>query len=137
MLPTAGRPRCRIRTARMLAIRTPPARADPIQALHSRLVRSEQRGRAPSMERSQSAQPTRRSVTILVPMYNEEAVLELFYAELNRVIETIPDIDFTYLFIDDGSRDASLSIVKNFATNDPRVDYLALSRNFGKERALL
>lgn len=76
-------------------------------------------------------------MTILVPMYNEEAVLELFYAELNRVIETIPDIDFTYLFVDDGSRDASLSIVKNFAANDARVDYLALSRNFGKERALL
>ncbi len=82
----------------------------------------------------EEAQP---SVTILVPMYNEEAVLELFYAELNRVIDTIPGVDFTYLFIDDGSRDASLSIVKNFAENDSRVDYLALSRNFGKERALL
>jgi len=89
------------------------------------------------MERPQSAQSTKPSVTILVPMYNEEAVLELFYAELNRVIETIPDIDFDYLFVDDGSRDASLSIVKNFAVNDPRVGYLALSRNFGKERALL
>lgn len=81
--------------------------------------------------------PARPTVTILVPMFNEEAVLQLFYDELNRVIEQIPHIDFVYLFVDDGSRDASLSIVKNFAVNDARVHYLALSRNFGKERALL
>lgn len=79
----------------------------------------------------------RRSVTILVPMYNEESVLPLFYDELNRVIATIADCDFEFLFVDDGSRDASLSIVKNLATGDPRVRYVALSRNFGKERALL
>lgn len=77
------------------------------------------------------------SVTILVPVYNEEAVLERFYAELHRVIAGIPDTDFDFLFVDDGSRDASLSIIKNLATNDPRVGYLSLSRNFGKERALL
>lgn len=80
------------------------------------------------------AKPT---VTILVPTYNEESVLPLFYAELNRVIETIPECDFVYLFVDDGSRDASLSIIKNFAASDPRVRYVALSRNFGKEPALL
>lgn len=80
------------------------------------------------------AKPT---VTILVPMYNEESVLPLFYDELNRVIDGIPECDFSFLFVDDGSRDASLSIVKNLATSDPRVHYLSLSRNFGKERALL
>ncbi len=77
------------------------------------------------------------SVTILVPMYNEESVLPLFYEELNRVIAEIPSCNFEFLFIDDGSRDASLSIVKNFASTDPRVRFVALSRNFGKERALL
>lgn len=79
----------------------------------------------------------RPTVTILVPMYNEESVLPLFYDELNRVIATIPDCDFEFLFVDDGSRDASLSIVKNLASGDDRVRYVALSRNFGKERALL
>lgn len=77
------------------------------------------------------------SVTILVPMFNEEKVLPLFYAELNRVIAEISECRFEFLFIDDGSRDASLSIVKNFASTDPRVRFVALSRNFGKERALL
>lgn len=86
------------------------------------------------MHHSEGLKP---SVTILVPMYNEESVLEMFYAELTRVIEPIPDCDFTFLFVDDGSRDASLSIVKNLATSDPRISYLGLSRNFGKERALL
>ena len=79
----------------------------------------------------------RPTVTILVPMYNEESVLPLFYEELNRVIAEIPECDFEYLFVDDGSRDASLSIVKNLASSDPRVHYIVLSRNFGKERALL
>lgn len=86
------------------------------------------------MQHSEGQKPT---VTILVPMYNEESVLEMLYAELNRVIETIPECDFTYLFVDDGSRDASLSIVENLAVSDPRVSFLGLSRNFGKERALL
>jgi len=79
----------------------------------------------------------RPTVTILVPVYNEESVLMLFYEELNRVIAATPECDFEFLFVDDGSRDASLSIVQNLASTDPRVTYLALSRNFGKERALL
>lgn len=80
---------------------------------------------------------SKKSVTILVPMYNEESVLPLFYEEMNQVLATVPDINFEYLFVDDGSSDASLSIVQNLATNDPRISYVALSRNFGKERALL
>jgi len=76
-------------------------------------------------------------ITILVPMYNEESVLPLLYDELNKVTASLKAYEFTYLFVDDGSRDASLSIVKNLAANDKRVSYLGLSRNFGKERALL
>ena len=76
-------------------------------------------------------------VTILVPMYNEELVLPLLFEELNRVTGGIKDCDFVYLFVDDGSKDASVSIVKNYASQDSRVRYLALSRNFGKEKALL
>ena len=76
-------------------------------------------------------------VTILVPMYNEELVLPLLFDELNRVTGGIRDCDFVYLFVDDGSKDASVSIVKNYASQDSRVRFLALSRNFGKEKALL
>lgn len=80
------------------------------------------------------AKPT---ITILVPMFNEEEVLPLFLDRVNEVLATVPGCDFRYLFVDDGSRDASLSIVKNFAKQDSRISYIALSRNFGKERALL
>jgi glycosyltransferase involved in cell wall biosynthesis len=76
-------------------------------------------------------------ITILVPMYNEEAVLPLLFDELNKVTASMPECDFEYLFVDDGSRDASLSIVKNYAASDKRISYIGLSRNFGKERALL
>lgn len=79
----------------------------------------------------------RRSITILVPVYNEESVLMLFHEELTRVIDLVENIDFTILFVDDGSRDGSLSIVKNLSSRDCRVSFIALSRNFGKERALL
>lgn len=82
-------------------------------------------------------QAPKRTVTILVPLYNEETVLPLFYDEISRVIDAAPDYGFTLLFVDDGSKDASLSIVRNLATQDPRISYVALSRNFGKERALL
>lgn len=70
-------------------------------------------------------------------MYNEELVLPLLFTELDRVTAGIKDCDFVYLFVDDGSKDASLSIVKNYASRDSRVRFLALSRNFGKEQALL
>lgn len=76
-------------------------------------------------------------ITVLIPMYNEESVLPLLYKELDSVSKKISDCNFVFLFIDDGSKDASLSIVKNIATKDSRVQYLGLSRNFGKERALL
>lgn len=82
--------------------------------------------------------PTKKPVvTILIPMFNEELVLPLLFVELDRVTSTITDCDFVYLFVDDGSKDSSLSIVKNYATQDSRIQYLALSRNFGKEQALL
>lgn len=80
---------------------------------------------------------SKQVISILIPMYNEESVLPLFYEKITEVTDQLSDFDFEYLFIDDGSRDASLSIVKNFSQADDRVKYVALSRNFGKERALL
>lgn len=80
---------------------------------------------------------SRPQVTILVPFLNEEQVLPLLYAELCKVTASVPDCDFEFLFVNDGSKDASLAIVKNLATQDERVKYVSLSRNFGKERAML
>lgn len=79
----------------------------------------------------------KKSITVMVPMFNEEQVLPLFYSELTAVLDTLPDYRFEMLFLDDGSRDRSLEIVAGLAETDPRVSFLALSRNFGKERTML
>lgn len=75
-------------------------------------------------------------VELIVPCYNESAVLNLFYEESCRVINTIKDYDFNFIFIDDGSKDDTLSIMKELACKDERVKYISFSRNFGKESAM-
>lgn len=79
----------------------------------------------------------RQSVTIVVPVYNEEDVLQMFYDRATQVIEKAPDYDFELLFVDDGSSDRSKDVVDSLAQRDQRVSYIGLSRNFGKERAIL
>ncbi|MCD8370001.1 MAG: glycosyltransferase family 2 protein [Clostridiales bacterium] len=78
----------------------------------------------------------RKKITLIVPCYNEEEVLPLFYREVGRVTAEMAQQDFEFLFVDDGSRDQTLSILKEFAKKDPRVIYLSFSRNFGKEAAM-
>lgn len=78
-----------------------------------------------------------KTVTILVPMFNEEQVLSEFYSRIRMVIDSLESYRFAILFVDDGSTDRSVEIVKKISHTDPRVSLLALSRNFGKERALL
>ena len=75
-------------------------------------------------------------ITIIVPVYNEQESLQAFYTELNRVTELMKDQEFELLFIDDGSKDNSINIIKGFAEKDPRVRYVSFSRNFGKEAAM-
>ena len=76
-------------------------------------------------------------ITILIPCYNEEQSLPLLYKALNSVVETISGYEFEYLFINDGSKDNTLDILRNLHTQDKRVCYVDLSRNFGKENAML
>jgi len=80
---------------------------------------------------------TKPKISIIVPCYNEEEALPLFKAEITQVAETMPDVLFEYIFIDDGSRDRTLLILREFSTIDPNFKYLSFSRNFGKEAALL
>ena len=78
-------------------------------------------------------------ISLIIPCYNEEDTLPAFYAALNRVIEEIAEIaehEFEILFVDDGSRDHTLDLLKSFAAQDERVCYLSFSRNFGKEAAI-
>ncbi|MGR3766085.1 glycosyltransferase family 2 protein [Rossellomorea sp. NS-SX7] len=78
-----------------------------------------------------------KKVTIIVPAYNEEEVLEQLYTRLVTVIDRIDNYDFELLFINDGSQDSTLSILKDLRRNDRRVAYVDLSRNFGKEIAMI
>lgn len=75
-------------------------------------------------------------ISLIVPCYNEEKALPLFYEEVKRVSGEMSDYEFEMLFIDDGSKDGTLSLLQEFAKNDERVKYIAFSRNFGKEAAM-
>ena len=75
-------------------------------------------------------------LSIIIPMYNEEESLPYLYQRLTTLGEQIDNYEIEFLFVNDGSKDKSLDIVKSFRNNDKRVCYLNLSRNFGKEVAM-
>lgn len=74
-------------------------------------------------------------LTIVVPAYNEAAVLRAFHRRLAEVIDHLP-LECSVLYVDDGSHDDTWSIIVSLLAADPRVGALRLSRNFGKEAAL-
>ncbi|MCL2819404.1 MAG: glycosyltransferase family 2 protein [Oscillospiraceae bacterium] len=75
-------------------------------------------------------------ISIVIPCYNEEESIHLFLDEITKVASTMQSVDFEYLFVDDGSADKTLEILKNLEKTDDRVRYISFSRNFGKEAAL-
>jgi len=75
-------------------------------------------------------------ISIVVPCYNEEASLPLFYGEVCCVLESMPDIDYELLLINDGSEDNTLSVIKKLAGDNTKIKYASFSRNFGKEAAM-
>ena len=77
-----------------------------------------------------------KEIDIVVPCYNEQEVLRTFYAETCRVLETLPGYVFRFLFVDDGSKDNTIVIMKELAQTHDNVKYLSFSRNFGKEAAM-
>lgn len=78
-----------------------------------------------------------KKVSVLIPCYNEEASLPLLYTELAKVMDSCQSYDWEVLFINDGSRDNTLSVIKDLRQMDVRISYVDLSRNFGKENAML
>ena len=76
-------------------------------------------------------------ITIIVPCYNEQEVIEKFYTEVSRVLHEVPGCEFTYLFVNDGSRDNTLTMLQDLSSREEAVNYLSLSRNFGKEAAMM
>ena len=75
-------------------------------------------------------------ISLIIPCYNEEESLPPLYEELKRVTAGMQEYTFEMLFIDDGSKDKTLSILKDMAKEDDRVKYISFSRNFGKEAAM-
>ncbi|MBQ7131612.1 MAG: glycosyltransferase family 2 protein [Oscillospiraceae bacterium] len=78
-------------------------------------------------------------ITVVVPCYNEQEVLPLFYDKIREVMGDMINnygIDYELLFIDDGSKDKTLQILREYAKGDNRVRYISFSRNFGKEAGI-
>ncbi len=78
-----------------------------------------------------------KMVSILVPCYNEEKTLPLFYDEVCKVTQQMAQYDFELIFVNDGSRDHTAEVIEQFRQKDGRVSFVNLSRNFGKENAML
>lgn len=78
-----------------------------------------------------------KKISLLIPAYNEEETLPLLYNELCNVIKDIENYEFEILFINDGSNDNTLNILRMMQDRDSRVNYISFSRNFGKETAMI
>ena len=76
-----------------------------------------------------------KKISIIVPCYNEEEALPFFYPVAHEVLEKLPD-DYELIFVNDGSKDKTLEILRDLAAKDPHVFYISFSRNFGKEAAM-
>ena len=76
-------------------------------------------------------------ISIVVPCHNEEEMVPIFHKEITAVSEQLPDAVFEMIFVNDGSKDATLAELKRLASLDERVHYLSFSRNFGKEAAMV
>ena len=75
-------------------------------------------------------------ISIVVPCYNEQETINLFHKEIDAVSKSM-ESDFEFIFVNDGSKDDTLKILKELSCDDKRVKYISFSRNFGKEAAML
>ena len=78
----------------------------------------------------------KEKISIVVPCYNEEESLPIFYKEIDRVSKEMKTVDFEFMFINDGSKDKTLEILRDLSKKDKRVRYISFSRNFGKEAGM-
>ncbi len=79
----------------------------------------------------------KKLVSILVPCFNEEASLPRLYDEVKKIMDLLANYEWELFFVNDGSTDHTLSFISDIYLKDPRISYLDLARNFGKEKAML
>jgi glycosyltransferase involved in cell wall biosynthesis len=78
----------------------------------------------------------KEKISIIVPCYNEEEALPIFYKEIDKVADSMKGVTFEFLFINDGSKDNTLEVMRKLSKKDKRIRYISFSRNFGKEAAM-
>ena len=76
-----------------------------------------------------------KKISIIIPCYNEEQSIPYFYEEINKISEKLKN-NFEFIFVNDGSKDKTIDIVKEYSKKDKRIKYVHFSRNFGKEAAM-
>ncbi len=78
-----------------------------------------------------------KKISIIIPTYNEQESLKPLYERLNKLMENTSNYEFEVLFVNDGSKDNTINIIKRLREQDKRICYVDLSRNFGKEVAMI
>lgn len=78
-----------------------------------------------------------KKISIIVPAYNEEEALPFLFERLNKFMDSMPAYEFEILFVNDGSRDNTINLIKSYREQDARYSYVDFSRNFGKEIAMM
>lgn len=76
------------------------------------------------------------TLSVVVPCYNEQDTIPIFYKEITKVSDTLSELEFEFIFINDGSNDNTINEIKQLKKQDNRVHYISFSRNFGKEAAI-
>jgi glucosyltransferase len=79
----------------------------------------------------------KKLISIVVPCFNEEEALPFFYEEINKTIKEMKDVDFEVIFVNDGSKDNTLNLLRKYSKSNKIFRYISFSRNFGKEAAIL
>ena len=78
-----------------------------------------------------------KKISVIVPCYNEQEAIPFFYDEIVKISKIMEnDAEFEYLFINDGSKDKTINVLRELAKRDERVKYVSFSKNFGKEAAM-
>lgn len=84
----------------------------------------------------QTENTKRMKLSLVVPAYNEEEAIPIFYEETKKVEKELSHVEIEYLFVDDGSKDRTLEVLRELNEKDNRVHFVSFSRNFGKEAAI-